>query len=219
MSQQKLRSYRLTSLEEPTDEMPYASMEQVAEFGRFNSYKYKTFFTSVIIVFMALLSSCAPSKYTSTIVGSEYKADKDVTDYFVLPLGQVSLPGKWEKGDYVSSSNQQFFHNQDSVIVAIGFTNSNKYEFNAKGLLNGYEFVKAFYDWELDYFSSLGLEAKIIESDQSQSYIIWRLFGQQYDTYFLVGERNGHVSNYSISITDKWTVDQKIQFLKSIYLE
>ena len=34
MSEQQLRSYRLTSLEEPTDEMLHAIMEKVAESAR-----------------------------------------------------------------------------------------------------------------------------------------------------------------------------------------
>ena len=168
---------------------------------------------------LAILSSCGSPRYVSTLVGGEYNADKDVTEYFVIPFGQVSLPGKWEKDNYVSNSRQQFFHNQDSVIIAIAFTNSSGYEFNSKGLLKGYDFVKAYYEWDSEYFSSLGLEVKIIESDQSKAYIFWRVYGQDFDTYFLIGERNGRVSNYSVNATDKWTVDEKVQFLKSIYLD
>lgn len=41
MSQQELRSYRLTSMEEPTDEMLQAIMEQVAESARRSSAKAK----------------------------------------------------------------------------------------------------------------------------------------------------------------------------------
>lgn len=182
------------------------------------------YFTTVMKTFlslslMAILTSCGTPKSVSTLVGGEYDADKDITDYFVFPYGQVSLPGKWEKGRYESTSRHQYFYNQDSITIGIAFTPSNKYEFNSNGLLKGYDFVQAYYKWESDYFSTLGLESKIIESDQSKPYIIWRVFGQNYDTYFLFGERNGHVSNFSINPTDKWTTDEKVQFLKSIYLE
>lgn len=37
MSEQELRSYRLSSLEDPTDEMLHAIMEQVAESARKSS--------------------------------------------------------------------------------------------------------------------------------------------------------------------------------------
>ena len=44
----------------------------------------------------------------STIVGAEYKPDKNITEYFVFPYGEVSLPGKWEKWQYNSNARQQF---------------------------------------------------------------------------------------------------------------
>ena len=184
------------------------------------SHNFKTVLKSFLsLSLMAILASCGSPRYTSTLVGGEYNEDKDVTEHFVFPFGQVSLPGKWEKGNYVSNSHQQFFHNQDSVIIAIGFTNSNGFEFNPKGALKGYDFVKAFYEWDSEYFSSLGYNTTIIESNQSKSYIIWRVYGEDVDTYFLFGEQNGHVSNFSVNPTDKWTTDEKVQFLKSIYLE
>jgi hypothetical protein len=155
----------------------------------------------------------------STIVGSEYKPEKNITEYFVFPYGEVSLPGKWEKWQYNSNARQQFFINNDSVLIAISFGTVSDYEFNRGGLLKGYDFIKAYYDWESEYFSSSGFECKIIEGDQSNSYIIWRLWGQKADTYFLIGERKGHVCNFSVNITDKWAEDEKVQFLKSIYLK
>lgn len=41
MSTQELQSYRLSSLEEPTDEMLYAIMEKVAESARQSSAKVR----------------------------------------------------------------------------------------------------------------------------------------------------------------------------------
>ena len=157
-----------------------------------------------LLLISVLVSSCMSlgNAAQSTIVGGEYKADKNITEYFVMP-----------------NARQQFFKNEDSVIIAIAFGPANKYEFNRNGLLKEYDFVKAYYDWESDYFVKLGYEAKIIETDQSNNYIIWRLWGQKYDTYFLFGERNGRVSNYSVHIADKWTEEEKLKFLKSIYLK
>lgn len=183
--------------------------------------RQKTLLLVTILSFslIAILTSCGTPKAVSTLVGGEYNEDKDVTEYFVIPYGQVSLPGKWEKGDYVSNSGQQFFHNQESVTIAIAFSNSSRgYEFNPNGSLKGYDFLKAYYEWESEYYSTIGLESQIIESDQSKPYIIWRVYGQKLNTYFLFGERNGNVSNFSISITDKWTADEKVQFLKNIFL-
>lgn len=41
MTQKELRSYRLTSMEEPTDEMLQAIMEQVAESARRSTAKFQ----------------------------------------------------------------------------------------------------------------------------------------------------------------------------------
>lgn len=41
MSQQELKSYRLSSLEDPTDEMLHAIMEQVAESARRSTAKFQ----------------------------------------------------------------------------------------------------------------------------------------------------------------------------------
>lgn len=41
MTQEELRSYRLTSMEEPTDEMLQAIMEQVAESARCSTAKFQ----------------------------------------------------------------------------------------------------------------------------------------------------------------------------------
>ena len=41
MSQQELRSYRLSSLQDPTDEMLHAIMEQVGESARRSTAKFQ----------------------------------------------------------------------------------------------------------------------------------------------------------------------------------
>jgi hypothetical protein len=172
----------------------------------------------LLILIVAILSSCGSAKrYTSTLVGGDYDAAKDITSYMVFPYGQVNLPGKWEKGAYNNIARQQFFHNQDSVIVAVSFGPCDKYEFNKDGVLKGYEFVEAFYKWDSDYFISNGLESKLLESDKSKNCILYRVFGKGFDTYFLIGEKNGMANNYSIQATDKWTENEKIQFLKSLF--
>ena len=85
-----------------------------------------------IILFAAVVSfiSCGSAKQaTSTIVGGDYDAKKNTTEYFVFPYGQVSIPGKWEKTSYNSASRQQFFRNDESVNIAVSFGPYDKYEF------------------------------------------------------------------------------------------
>ncbi|MDT3356503.1 MAG: hypothetical protein LIR35_02800 [Bacteroidota bacterium] len=172
-----------------------------------------------IILFAAVASfiSCGSAqRSSSTITGGEYDAKKNITEYFVHPYGQVSIPGKWEKTTYNSVSRQQFFRNDESVDLAVSFGPCDKFEFNKDGSLKGYEFIEAYYEWDSKYFVSNGLESKILEADKENKYILYRVFGNKFDTYFLICEKNGFVSNFSIHATDKWTEQQKVDFLKSL---
>lgn len=72
---------------------------------------------------VGMMAGCV-SSYTSTIVGGNYDAKKNATDYFVLPFGQVSIPGKWEKWAYNPSARQQFFINEDGGREAVVFEKS-----------------------------------------------------------------------------------------------
>ena len=175
------------------------------------------FFLSILL----LLTGCGSSKQatsTTVIEGGDYDAAKNVTEYFVFPYGSVSLPGKWDKGKYDQSNRQQFFRNEESVIVAIAFAPSNKYEFNKDGSLKGHDFVEAFYKWESDYYKPAGFECTILENDSATPYLLFKIVGDDVNSVFLFGEKDGGVSNFSVQTTDKWTEAQKIQFLKTLFL-
>ena len=92
---------------------------------------------------------------------------KQKTDrLFCYSLWFSNFPGHWEKTSYNSISRQQFFRNQDSVIIAISFGRFDKYEFNMNGAEAGYNFIKAFYEWDSKYFvESHGLKRQVLESD------------------------------------------------------
>ena len=168
---------------------------------------------SLLFVFSLM---CCVSQKATTIVGGEYDAKKDVTEYFVFPYGSVSLPGKWNKTDYNTESKQQFFTNKDSVVVAIVFGRSKSYEFNKDGSLKGNDFLNSFKE-------SHGLDWKILETDNINNYMIYRIYGitdeSKFDSYFLMGEKNGSVSNFSVYNTNKWSESDKIIFLKNLYLQ
>ena len=176
----------------------------------------------IYLLSIILFVGCATQR-TSTIVSCDYDTKHNQTNYMVFPYGSVSLPDKWEKTSYNEVSKQQYFINSDSVRIAIAFSPYNKYEFNRDGSKKGFEFVKAFYEWDSQYFvSNYRLNQEMIESNEKDNYIIWRAFGENnniyWDAYFLFGEKNGFVSNYSIMTTDKWTIEQKREFLKGIYI-
>lgn len=175
-----------------------------------------------ILIAIVFLTSCATQK-VSTIVGCDYNDKKNTTDYFVLPYGSVSIPGKWKKTNYNSVSRQQFFKNSDSIIIAIAFGPYDKYEFNADKTKKGLDFALVYYEWDSKYFvESHKLKREFIEKDSINNFVIYRIYGEkegvEFDTYFLVGERNGFVSNFSIMDTDKWYEKEKNDFLKRLYI-
>ncbi|MES2838268.1 MAG: hypothetical protein V4667_12135 [Bacteroidota bacterium] len=184
--------------------------------------KINNFKIFVLVIVTISLASCV-TQSVSTITSVEFNESKNQTDYFVLPYGTVSLPGKWTKRDYKTVSRQQFFTNKDSIKIAIAFGRINNYEFNTDGKLKGYDFVRAYYEWDSNYFvETHGLKRLPIETDSINHHMIYRIYGKidkgEFDTYFFIGERNGNINNYSISDTDKWTEKEKVEFLKSLFI-
>ena len=157
----------------------------------------------------------------TTLVSCDYDKKRDQTNYMVFPYGSVSIPGKWEQTSYNSTSKQQYFKNEDTISIAISFGPCNKYEFNTDNSKKGFDFVRAYYEWDSEYFvNTFGLQQYLIEENEINSYIIWHVYGDynesHFDTYFLFGEKKGFVSTYSIT-GSKWTVEQKLEFLKELY--
>lgn len=177
----------------------------------------------LVFVMVLFLAGCANQRM-STIVGFNYDESKNQTDYFELPFGSVSIPGKWDKSNYNSVSGQQFFTNKDSISIAIAFNRFDKYEFNAGGEIKGYDFLEAFYEWDSKYFvDSFGLQRRVLENDSIRNYFLYQIYGfsrgVKVDTYFLIGENNGNVYSFSIMTNDKWSEERKIDFLKKLYLK
>lgn len=180
----------------------------------------KTYF--IYLTLLVLMTNCA-SHRTSTLVGGEYNEIKNETDYFVIPYGSVTIPGKWRKTNYNSVSRQQFFQNSDSLIIAIAFNRFDNYEFNLYGEHKGIDFVKAYYEWDSKYFvDSHGLKREEMKIDSVNGFMTYRIFGQiekrEFDTYFLIGEKIGNITNISISDTDKWTENEKLTFMQSLFI-
>ena len=172
----------------------------------------------VLLSFVAIVG-CA-SHRISVIEGCEYNAEKNATEYIVLPFGQVALPGKWEKLRYSDVSGQQFFIGQDATEIAVAFNREEYYEFNKDGKFRGLDFLNAFYEWESGYFKTKGYESQLIELNTSHQYIIYRIYGEKVNSYFLIGVNgNGNVSNFLVDHAEKWTEDEKIRFLKNIFLQ
>ena len=172
---------------------------------------------------LGMMVGCS-SYMMTTLVGCEYDEKKDVTDYYVYPLGQVYIPGKWEKCGYNRVARQQFFINPDGVIISVSFPRPERFEWNRDGALRGFDFIKAYYEWERDYFDSLGFECSVIEKDIEKRYLIHRFCRgsgseKEYDTYFLVRMKgDDQYSVFSIAHPVKWSDEETVLFLKKLFL-
>jgi hypothetical protein len=179
----------------------------------------KTVLNGVVLLSFIAIVGCA-SHRISVIESCEYDAEKNETEYLVFPFGKVSLPGKWEKLRYSDVSGQQFFIGQDATEIAVAFYREENYEFNKDGKLRGLDFLNAFYEWETSYFKTKGYESQLIELNPSHQYIIYRIYGEKVNSYFLIGvNSNGNVSNFSVAHSNKWTEDEKVVFLKNLFLQ
>ncbi len=139
-----------------------------------------------------------------------------------MPLGKVSLPGKWVKTNYSEVCGQQWLVNSDSVSVAIAFTRYDKFEFYKKELTN-FNYVKAYYEWDAKYLAKqLSMNETIVKSDTAKHYLVWRIWGEhdqlKMNSYFLFGYKNYSVSSFAISDC-KWTEMEKVKFLEDLYLK
>jgi hypothetical protein len=187
--------------------------------------KKTTVFIAAVAALIFFPGCFTPQQGTTGVVtGSSYNSATDKTTYTVSPYGTAAIPGKWTKTHYNNVSFQQFFVNSENVEIALAFGTTNGYEFNANGKRKGFDFVKGFYEWDTDYFvKKYGLNRTLIESDSAAHYMVYRLNGKAgstvMDTYFLIGERNGYSSNFSVSITDKWTAQAKVDFLKGLFMD
>ena len=66
------------------------------------------------------------------------------------------------------------------------------------------------------YFVEQGYERQLIETNEADKYIIYRIYGQTANNYFLIREKNGIVSNFSVQSAPKWSEEKAIKFLKSL---
>lgn len=176
------------------------------------------FQAKVLMIISLFFGTACFSQTRSTATGVQYNSKTNTTDYFVIPLGSVSLPGEWIKEKYNPVSGQQWFVNKDTISVSIALTPCNKFEFSKKSLKD-FAFVKAYYEWDSKYLAEKNhLTRSILVSDSTNQYIIWRLSGAHYDDYFLFGNKSCKVHNYSLP-SRGWTEEQKIKFLQELYLK
>ena len=171
------------------------------------------------IILGTLLLSCIPTKSTSVLYSDDYSKEKDLTSVMIFPYGQIKIPGKWTKTSYNSSSRQYFFSNADSVTFAVALNPWDKYEFYKQGMTPN-NFVKAYYDWDANYWQQQTKgQLRILRENSDKNYITWNLTKEpNINSYFLFGLKNKIAFNLYVT-SNKWDESRKVELLEKIYNE
>lgn len=171
----------------------------------------------LILLFATLFACAQKQKYVSILESCEYKKALNRTEYMRFPYGKAYIDGKWTKKDYLQSSRQQLFVSEDSVALTIAFCDIKGFDFNKKPRKKGFEFLKAHYSWDTEYWlaSGNGMKLELVESDSIEKYIVYRLYNDNdVDNNFLTSECNGIFTMYSVG--SKWSHEKIVAFLKKV---
>lgn len=176
-------------------------------------------FRITFLMTFGLLNACTAPKYVSTIESHNYEEKTDRTLYSKLPLGTMSLPGKWIKVRYNDVSGQNGFTNADTVSAALAINEASSYPFYKRTMTSN-QFVMAMYEWDSKYHATrTQAQTPMLKLDTTNHFLIWQISANnQYkiDNYYLFGCENGIVFSVFVD-TKKWDPEKKMNFLETVY--
>ncbi|MCK0205781.1 hypothetical protein [Ornithobacterium rhinotracheale] len=109
----------------------------------------------------------------------------------VLPYGTVFIPGKWEKAEYLNHSRQQYFNNENGNRISIALGPNNKFEFNQDGSKKGFDLLKAYFEWEKEYFTNtVKVDVKLIEENPNDNYLIFQIYKKEDGMIVIISIKN-----------------------------
>lgn len=129
--------------------------------------------------------------------------------------GDVKIPGNWEQLNKMDDSGQTYLKNKDGVVIAVAQNPKKAYPF-FKSNKSAFENVKLFFTWDYDYRKENKFKTDKIKENSKLEYIIWKYNDGKEDNVFLFGSSKENFLNLLV-YTSKWTEDEKITFLESLY--
>ena len=167
----------------------------------------------LLFLFIALLGSCSTQKKVPMVEKETVKTTK--ADFG--SEGIVSIPGDWSLSSENKLTNQKFFRNKDSILIAITRNPMEKYSFYSLGMADTI-FTQSFYDWEAKHFERQGLTVSVLEKHRNNEYIIWHVKGKENldATLLYAGKKN---YGYALSIVEprNLTMNQRKAFLIQLF--
>ncbi|MBF8964493.1 hypothetical protein I0P70_14665 [Pontibacter sp. FD36] len=172
----------------------------------------------LISLLLLTLYSCKTAQ-TSMIIADSYDENKNQTTLSLIPNGNIVIPGKWTKTEYLQASRQHFFKNGDSTTVAVTKNPKQKYPF-FKAEQTDKEFVADFVKWDSEYWAKQGISTKTLADQSNNGYILWQAVSEEknVNTIFLFGSKDGFAYNFS-GTSKKWTVEEIQDFLVKLFNE
>jgi hypothetical protein len=163
--------------------------------------------------FFILLQSC---KSSMPAVATKKENINTVADFG--DRGQLILPGDWQLSSENKLTNQKFFRNKDSVLIAVTINPMNKFGFYSIGMVDTV-FTRSFYEWESKHYKKQGYEVKILEQQYNGQYIIFSAKNAETNATLLYGGKKD--KGYSLIVLDprKLSINQQKSFLIQLYRE
>ena len=167
---------------------------------------------SIALIFTTLVS-CTTQKKVQVIQKETLRTTK--ADFG--SDGILSIPGEWTLSSENKLTNQKFFRNKDSILLAITRNPMDKYSFYSVGMADTI-FTQSFYEWESKHFEKQGLKTTVLERHKKNEYIIWSVSGKdKIDATLLYGGKKNY--GYALSILEprQLTLNEKKAFLIQLF--
>jgi hypothetical protein len=129
---------------------------------------------------------------------------------------EIKLPGYWKIKQILKGSQQVFFTNEDSTIVAISVFKASKLPV-FKETQTEFETAYAYYDWDSKYMKDEEkMEVKKIAENKDKAFIIWHAKDSNNDNYFLFGRHKDLM--YNIMVFDEvMPLEKQLSILEELY--
>lgn len=150
------------------------------------------------------------------LVSDAYDKETNQTSLTLLPYGTITIPGQWTKTSYNEVSRQHFFIDTDSTSIAVTKNPQEKYPFYRDNLTD-VEFAEKFFEWEREFYEKRSFLIDR-QGEEGQNYVLWKASGENANTLFLYGAKNGFAYNFAV-FSDNWSDEKRVEFVKKLFEE
>jgi hypothetical protein len=129
---------------------------------------------------------------------------------------EIKIPGDWKIKQIIKGSQQVFFTNEDSTIVAISIFKASKLPVY-KEAQTDFETAYAYYDWDSKYMKDEEkMEVKKIAENKDKAFVIWNAKDSNNNNYHLFARQKDLI--YNIMVFDEvMPIEKQLRILVDLY--